>query len=107
MREVEATWSGSVHVCTHDRDPEKGRACCGSERGIALRLWLKARMKKEGLKGQILTAKSGCLDVCSPLGVTVAALPGVETGRPRKMWIVEDADDRERLFQAIRAALIG
>ncbi len=105
MREVEAGWRGAVFVCTHDREPETGRACCGLEAGVELRTWLKARMKEAGLKGQILTAKSGCLDVCSPLGVTIVAVPESGTPRGRRMWIVEAEDDREALFQSVCAAL--
>lgn len=105
MREVEATWRGAVLVCTHHRDPETGRACCGTEAGGELREWIKARMKRAGLHGGILTAKSGCLDVCSPLGITVCASPDPATGAPRRMWVVEPADDREAVFAEIVAAL--
>ena len=68
MREVDPTWTDAVFVCTHERTPETGRASCGLERGSQLRDWLKSRMKAAGLKGVVLTAKSGCLGVCSPLG---------------------------------------
>lgn len=105
MREVDSGWRGAVFVCTHDRDPDTGRACCGNQAGSELRDWLKARMKSAGLKGQILTAKSGCLDVCSPLGVTLAAVPEPGSARPRRMWVVEAGDDREAVFAEVCAAL--
>lgn len=105
MREVEASWRGAVFVCTHHRDPETGRACCGTEAGTELRDWIKARMKRAGLKGEILTAKSGCLDVCSPLGITVCAAPVAGSGLPRRMWVVEPTDDREAVFAELVAAL--
>lgn len=105
MRVVDASWKGAVFVCTHDRDPETGRACCGTEAGTELRTWLKARMKQAGLKGTILTAKSGCLDVCSPLGVTLAAVPEPGSDRPRAMWVFEPGDDREALFAQVCEAL--
>ena len=107
MREVKAPWSACVLVCTHEREPETGRASCGLARGTELRTWLKARAKDAGLKGRILTAKSGCLDVCSPLGVTVAAIPPSGSDRPRRMWIAADDTDREQLFGAVRDALLG
>lgn len=105
MREVEPGWKGAVFVCTHERDPETGRACCGLAAGTDLRTWLKARMKEAGLKGTILTAKSGCLDVCSPKGVTLAAVPESGSARPRRMWVFEPDDDREALFHEVRKAL--
>ena len=105
MRVVDAGWRGAVFVCTHHREAETGRACCGTEAGTELRTWLKARMKQAGLKGEILTAKSGCLDVCSPRGVTVAAMPQAGSSRPRTRWVVEAEDDREALFQHVCQAL--
>ena len=107
MREVEPTWSGAVLVCTHERDPTKGKAWCGKERGTELRDWLKRRMKAAGLKGVVLTAKSGCLGVCSPLGVTVSVLPAGESGLPRRMWVFENGDDREMLLKAVHLAVMG
>ena len=105
MREVNPKWRGAVLVCTHDRPVDGDRAYCGSTRGSALRTWLKDRMGDDGLKGVVLTAKSGCLGVCSKQGVTVAALPEPGENQPRKMWIFEDGDDREVLFEALRRAL--
>ncbi len=105
MREVDPGWKGAVLVCTHERDPQADRACCGAEAGGELRTWLKRRAKEAGLKGVVLTAKCGCLDVCSPLGVTVAAVPEAGSGRPRRAWVVEPTDDREALFAELCAAL--
>ena len=107
MREVDPTWTDAVFVCTHERTPETGRASCGLERGSQLRDWLKSRMKAAGLKGVVLTAKSGCLGVCSPLGVTVSVLPEPGSGRPRRMWICEGDEDREALFEAVYRASTG
>ena len=107
VREVDPNWSEAVFVCTHERDPETGRASCGQQRGTALRSWLKSRMKAAGLKGVVLTAKSGCLGVCSPLGVTVSVLPSPGSGRQRRMWIIEDEAEREDLFAAVHEAATG
>ena len=105
MREVNPKWRGAVLVCTHDRPVDGERAYCGAVRGSALRIWLKDRMRAEGLNGVVLTAKSGCLGVCSKLGVTVAALPEPGKHGPRKMWVFENGDDREVLFEALRRSL--
>ena len=107
MREVRPTWKGAVFTCTHERDPERGRAWCGLERGGALRDWLKARAKAEGLKGVVLCAKSGCLGVCSPLGVTLAILPDPSTGREREVLVVPDDVDREELWRRVVQRLPG
>lgn len=105
MRKVDASWKAAVFVCSHDRDPDTGRACCGTAAGEDLRNWLKARAKQEGLKGKVLTAKSGCLDVCSPQGVTVAAIPAAGSAGERQMWVVSPDDDREAVFSQVCAAL--
>jgi hypothetical protein len=107
MREVDPTWSGAVFVCTHERDPSKGKPWCGQARGAALRDWLKSQLKAAGLKGVVLTAKSGCLGVCSPMGVTISVLPAGESGMPRRMWVVEDGDDRQTVLGAVHEAVTG
>jgi predicted metal-binding protein len=107
MREVKPTWQGAVFVCTHEREPESGKAWCGRERGTDLREWLKARRKAEGLKGRILVAKSSCLGVCSKHGVTVAIMPSGSEPSKRQMVVFGPGDDRERLWARIRNALVG
>lgn len=105
MRDVEPGWKACVLVCTHERPPESGRASCGVERGSALRDDIKKRMKSAGLKGVVLTAKSGCLGVCSPLGVTACAIPRADSDRPRRMWVVEGGDQPSELFDEVLQVL--
>lgn len=105
MREVDPGWNACVLVCTHQRPEESGRASCGLEQGSALRDELKKRMKARGLKGVVLTAKSGCLGVCSPLGVTVCAIPRAPLDHPRRMWVVEPDDKPSELFNELLEVL--
>jgi len=107
MRDVKPGWHGAAFVCTHERDPESGKSWCGRERGTALRQWLKDRRNAEGLKGEILVAKSGCLGVCSKHGVTIAILPGEGRALERQMLVFNDDDDREALWARIRSGLMG
>lgn len=104
MRDVRLTWTACTLVCTHERPDDADRASCGAARGSELRDWLKARAKAEGLKGVVLTAKSSCLGVCSPLGVTIAVLPpgGATASQAR---VVTSDEDREVLWAWVREAL--
>ena len=105
MREVGADWRHAVLVCCNQRPPGAEKSSCGEARGAALRDWLKARAKADGVKDRLLTARTSCLGVCSPLGVTVAAVPDPTTTQPRRMWVVADDDDRDALWAAIRRHL--
>lgn len=107
MRDVKPTWHGAAFVCTHNRDLGDGKACCGLERGTELRNWLKDKRGAEGLKGQILIAKSGCLGICSKHGVTISIMPDEGRGHGRQMLVFGDGDDREALWSRIRAGLMG
>jgi len=107
MRDVKPTWHGAAFVCTHEREPESGKAWCGRARGTELREWIKARRKAEGLKGQILVATSGCLGICSRRGVTIAIMPSGDSELTRQMLVFSDGDDREVLWARIRAGLLG
>ena len=100
MREVDPKWSRAVFVCCHERPEGAEKASCGVERGSALRDALKARMGAAGHKGVVLTAKSGCLGVCSRWGVTVAAVPASGEGR-RQLFVHEDGDDEQALFERL------
>ena len=105
MHKVQAGWGGCVFVCTHERPADSGRASCGVVAGSELRTRLKAEMKRSGHKGVVLTAKSGCLGVCSPKGITVAAIPESGSGCPRAMWVVEPSDDLHDVFFQVCEAL--
>lgn len=108
MRKVKAGWTrGCVLVCTHERPPGAEKASCGNARGNALRDALKSKMKAEGLKGQVLVAKSGCLDVCSALGVTVAILPDPASGRPRRVLVVDPVAEADEAWAQARDVLLG
>ena len=107
MKPVDPTWKAAVFVCTHERAADSGRASCGFERGSQLRDHLKKRMKACGKKGVVLTAKSGCLGVCSPRGVTVAVVPEPGSGLVRRSWICEDEAEWDRLFEAVHEAATG
>ena len=106
MRDVKPSWHGVAFVCTHERDPAKGKPWCGRERGTELREWVKARSKAEGLKGEILIATSGCLGICSKYGVTIVIAPEVGRGLERQMLVFGEGDDRDALWARIRAGLI-
>lgn len=104
MREVSPKWdAGCVLVCTHQRPPEAEKASCGEEQGVALRDWLKARLKADGLKGPVLCAKSSCLGVCPRRGTTIAVLPG--EGLERRVFVVDDDESREAVYAQVLACL--
>jgi hypothetical protein len=105
IRPVAPSWRAAVLVCRNQRPPGAEKSSCGLERGTELRGWLKARSRQDGLKGDLVVVETSCLGVCSPLGVTVAAVPPIESGRPRQLWVVPDGADREELWAEIRRAL--
>lgn len=104
VHESHPRWHGAVFVCHNEREPGARRASCGLQAGAELRGWLRDRLRAEGLKGRILCTRSGCLDVCSGRGVTVALVPaGGE--RPVELLVV-DVSDRERLWERVRSTLL-
>ena len=106
MRKVKADWHGAVFVCCNERDPEEGRASCGEAAGSELRRWLKDRRRAEGLKGEILAARSSCLGVCSPQGITIAILPDPSRG-DRELVVFPADGDREALWARVKEVLMG
>lgn len=98
IRSVEAGWQHSVLVCAHERSPDQSRASCGAERGSRLRQWLKDRIRTDGLRGEIIAVKTGCLGVCSRFGGTVAVQP---YAKPRALMVVASDDDRESLWEKV------
>lgn len=102
IREVKASWTNCVLVCSHERDPSSGRAYCGAKKGSELRQWLKDRIKSAGKKGQILAVKTGCLGICSDYGITVSVVPD---GKRREIVVFPAELDREKLWNAITGKL--
>jgi len=107
MRDVKPTWHGAAFICTHEREADSGKSWCGRERGTELREWIKDRRKAEGLKGQILVVKTGCLGVCSKRGVTVAIMPSGDRRLERQVLVFSAGDSREALWARIRTGLLG
>lgn len=108
MREVSPKWhAGCVLVCTHERPPEAERASCGAAEGIALRDWIKKRLKADGLKGPVLCAKSSCLGVCPSEGTTIAVLPNPGSGLERRVFITGPDEPRESIYAQVLACLPG
>lgn len=62
-----------IFCCTNERPPGHRRGCCKEKGGEALRNYLKARVKEEGIEGARVNA-SGCLDRCE-LGPAVVVYP--------------------------------
>lgn len=50
----------------------------------------------------MLTSRSGCLDICSGKGTTVALMHA--DGRPREVYVVRDPEDREELLRRVIAS---
>ena len=93
-------------VCTHERPRESGRGSCGKEGGERLRKWLKDKIRTEDLKGEIMAAKSSCLDVCPRLeGRTTVALLSAR-GAERQVFLVDREADAEALWALMKASLL-
>lgn len=106
MRKVKGHWrAGVVLVCGNERPPGAEKPSCGHERGTALRVWLKDRIKAEGLKGEILSSRTTCLGVCSALGVTVEIVP-IRGDGERVTLVVDPEADREELWDAVKTVLV-
>lgn len=106
MRPVSPKWhAGVVLVCTHERPPEAEKSSCGYEQGVALRDWLKARLKADGLKGPVLCAKSSCLGICPARGTTVAVIPGPGTHMVRQVFVTEPDEPYEAIYEQVLACL--
>jgi (2Fe-2S) ferredoxin len=52
-----------IFICANDK--EAGKACCGSEHGLALVAKFREILKDKGFNGKIRAQRSGCLDACS------------------------------------------
>lgn len=102
MWDVEPGWLGAVLICHNEREPTALRPSCGGNNGAELRGWLRDRLKRAGFHRQVLCTRSGCLDVCSGKGVTVALLH--TDGARREVIVVEDQDDCEALWRRVLAA---
>ena len=61
-----------LFVCTNEREP--GRPACGQRGSEAICEKLKEEVKKQGLKGKVRVARSGCMDLCEQ-GPNVMVFP--------------------------------
>lgn len=104
MWTVDPTWRLAVLVCHNQRDSGSDRPSCGGVAGAPLRAWLRDRARAEGLRSAVLVARSGCLDVCSGRGTTVALLAA--DGAPRRVLVVREGE-REALWDLVRDASRG
>jgi predicted metal-binding protein len=102
IRSVQAKWTQSILVCGHERAADSDRESCGAIAGSELRAWLKDRVREEGLRGQILVVKTGCLGVCSAYGVTLAIQP---ESRPRRLIVFDPTADRNDLWAEVSGIL--
>lgn len=63
-----------IFCCDNERPAGHPRGCCKERGGEALRNYLKARVKEEGLAGDIRVNKAGCLDRCE-MGAVMVIYP--------------------------------
>lgn len=106
MQTVKSTWkSGAVLVCGHERPEGSDKPSCGAARGAELRDWLKERIREEGLKGEILSARTTCLGICSALGHTVDLVP--VGGGAHKTLLMDPATEKEALWAEVKATLLA
>ncbi len=105
MQTVKSTWkSGAVLVCGHERPEGSDKPSCGAARGAELRDWLKERIREAGLKGEILSARTTCLGICSALGHTVDLVP--VGGGAHKTLLLDPATEKEALWAEVKATLL-
>lgn len=102
VREVDPRWRGAVFICHNERPAGASRPSCGAGGGVSLRAWVRDRLGERGWRREVLVSRSGCLDVCSGQGTTVALMHA--DGRPREVFVVRDPEDRELLLERIIAA---
>lgn len=81
-----------VFFCVNERPDGHPRGCCAAKNSLALRNYMKARVKELGLEGvRINTA--GCLDRCE-LGPVMVIYPD-------NVWYsFQDKDDIEELIRS-------
>lgn len=86
--------------CFKERIPEETPDVAAKIGDFNLRNWLKARLKTDGLWGEIRALSTSCMDVCARGRVTVCIEPyeGEATA-----LIVDPISEREELYQAIAA----
>lgn len=101
MREVDPRWRGAVFICHNERPDGARRPSCGEKGGLSLRAWLRDRLGERGLRREVLCSRSGCLDVCSGEGTTVALVHA--DGRPPEVLVIREPDDREALLDRVIA----
>lgn len=82
-------------ICTHQRDPARGRACCGANGGAEFRSWLKIKLKEQNRWGTNLAVSSGCVGVCDKSGVSVT----VSTSNQRKNFLISSLEQLEQLYK--------
>ena len=67
-------FTSHIFVCSNRRVPGSSRGCCDPKGSDALRLCLKAELKRRGLGRLVRANKAGCLDQCE-LGPTIVIYP--------------------------------
>lgn len=102
MVDISPEWQAAVLVCTNSRDPETGKASCGTARGTRLADAVKDLRTAEGYKGRVLVSKTGCLGVCSPRGVTVCI---ARDAGARQAFVVADDDAPAAVWQRVKDSL--
>ena len=97
MKTHQTKWqSGTLTtICTHQRDPARGRACCGANGGAEFRSWLKSKIKEQKQWGTNLAVSSGCVGVCDKQGVSIT----VTTPNRRKNFLVSSLEQLEQLYK--------
>jgi len=86
-------YDAHIFVCTNKRAEGNSRGCCDSKGGVALRSYMKRRVKELGLAGSIRVNNAGCLDRCE-LGPSVVVYPEAIWYRPRTN------EDMEEILQS-------
>jgi len=63
-----------IFICTNERDKKSPRGDCGRCGGLEIRTSFSKLINQNGLKGNVRSNKSGCLDACE-LGPVVVIYP--------------------------------
>lgn len=78
-----------VFICTNQRPDGHVRGSCGAKDSVAIRNFLKSRIKELGLKETLRINTSGCLDYCE-FGPVAVCYP---KGTWFKIANLEEAED--------------
>ena len=64
MLKFPAPFPNAIFVCTHKRDKDHPKPCCGRRGGPELRSQLKDMVKERGLETKVRVFRSGCMGGC-------------------------------------------